>query len=434
MSTLQDVIYELLAWLIVALLAGLLGGGLWLSLRARGQPLLPPQRYRLVPWGVAEVILIAIVAYVVIPPIVFQALKSMGFYPWLYGPDFQFPKLADDADKIPAIINSRLGIWIEIFSTPFQIACIPLLLYLSNGTRPYQIGLTGHRWARDIVLACISWFIFSLPVMGVNFLAGWLYALVAHKEPETHPIVILARTQPKSLEVVAIIFMAMIKAPVWEELLFRGVVQNWLAARSWGGELAITLAVIVAFFGRDKAGLWPMAFILAMLPGYFLTAQATWRWLPDSQAIRAIYGTSLLFAAFHSSVWPTPVALFFLSLGLGYLALRTQSLVGPMVLHSLFNAVASVAIFLTPQPAPEIENGKQATSANIFVPSASTSNTVPTSWLPRRTYPSAIALPARGDTTDDVTWPTSLPSRDSFAPRGAATLPASFRPTRDRFT
>ena len=42
----------------------------------------------------------------------------------------------------------------------------------------------------------------------------------------------------------------------------------------------------------------------------------------------AIYGTSLLFAAMHSGVWPSPIALFVLGLGLGWLAYRTRSLVG----------------------------------------------------------------------------------------------------------
>jgi membrane protease YdiL (CAAX protease family) len=55
----------------------------------------------------------------------------------------------------------------------------------------------------------------------------------------------------------------------------------------------------------------------------------------------------VLFAAMHSSVWPTPVALLVLGLALGTLAARTKSLVGPIVVHALFNAVTCVGLLLS---------------------------------------------------------------------------------------
>lgn len=61
----------------------------------------------------------------------------------------------------------------------------------------------------------------------------------------------------------------------------------------------------------------------------------------------AVFGTALLFGMLHVGVWPTPIPLFVLGLGLGWLAWRTQSLVGPIVLHALFNAVGSLR-FLSP--------------------------------------------------------------------------------------
>jgi membrane protease YdiL (CAAX protease family) len=64
---------------------------------------------------------------------------------------------------------------------------------------------------------------------------------------------------------------------------------------------------------------------------------------PDSPAV---FGTALLFASIHSAVWPTPVPLFVLGLALGVLASRTGSLVGPIVLHALFNAVTCVTLLV----------------------------------------------------------------------------------------
>jgi membrane protease YdiL (CAAX protease family) len=58
----------------------------------------------------------------------------------------------------------------------------------------------------------------------------------------------------------------------------------------------------------------------------------------------AVFATALLFGATHSFAWPTPIALFVLGLGLGYLAVRTRSLVAPVVVHCLFNAVSFVIL------------------------------------------------------------------------------------------
>jgi len=47
----------------------------------------------------------------------------------------------------------------------------------------------------------------------------------------------------------------------------------------------------------------------------------------------------------HSFAWLSPVALFVLALGLGWLAYRMRSLAGPIVLHGLFNAVSCAPLF-----------------------------------------------------------------------------------------
>ena len=65
----------------------------------------------------------------------------------------------------------------------------------------------------------------------------------------------------------------------------------------------------------------------------------------------AVYGSSLLFAVTHAG-WPDPVPLFLLALVLGWLQYRTQSLVGPITLHALFNLVAFIALYGSVATAP----------------------------------------------------------------------------------
>lgn len=83
----------------------------------------------------------------------------------------------------------------------------------------------------------------------------------------------------------------------------------------------------------------PTLFVVIMLPGLFIAPRIVRRWLPDPQDVQAIYGVALLFAASHSFAWPSPVPLFPLGIALGYLAYRTQSLVAPIVLHTVFNSI-----------------------------------------------------------------------------------------------
>ena len=57
-------------------------------------------------------------------------------------------------------------------------------------------------------------------------------------------------------------------------------------------------------------------------------------------ADHGVYGSAALFAAVHSAVWPTPIPLFALGLGLGWVAVRTKGLLAPFLVHGLFNTVS----------------------------------------------------------------------------------------------
>jgi membrane protease YdiL (CAAX protease family) len=405
---------------------------LWLSMRRRA--LFAPQRYRFVPWSGLELAILLLLIFVGIPAIIQGILDRSGFFTWLYGANFRIPDLANGAPQADPLAQARVLMWHNLFAYPLQIMCIPVLLRLASGTRPYQLGLTTHRWRSNVVLGCLAWLFVTPVVYGLNFLVNEIYLRQGIK-PQSHPIDFLARHQPSTTELGILVFLAVVFAPIAEELIFRGLLLNWLATRPWGGQLAMAGSLAIAYTQSPAwAGIWPMVFVLAMVPGFVYVSVATWSWLPDPDATRAIYGTALLFAAFHTSVWPSPIPLLVLGLGLGYLAYRTQSLIGPMVLHALFNAVSAVTFFYpVPEPPPP-PNGNDATSAVQLLPSLATVNDVPGSWLPRRTYPSAMAVPNRSDRTDEVTYPTSVPSRNSLAPWGATFSLASFRPTSERFT
>jgi membrane protease YdiL (CAAX protease family) len=78
-----------------------------------------------------------------------------------------------------------------------------------------------------------------------------------------------------------------------------------------------------------------------MMVAYF-ALRFTWY----SYAAAGIFATALLFSCAHVSAWPQPMPLFFLGVVLAWLAYRTQSVLAPIVVHSLFNAVACVELLL----------------------------------------------------------------------------------------
>jgi membrane protease YdiL (CAAX protease family) len=269
-------------------------------------------------------------------------IMGLGVKHWYY---------SDDAAELP----NRLGLWVRTLAWPFQLLTFPLLFSALSGTRLDQLGLTTRRFGHNVLAGIAGMLALTPPVLGVYWLVRYLYAQSGEHGVESHALEVIARQSLFPAEWVMLVFTATVAAPFLEELTFRGVLQPWLAARRWGGHLAMVgaLTLAVAFRGDDLFAAWPKGirsltlaaspalFVLALVPIYLLVY-----WRSRTPLGPALFGTSLLFACVHTSVWPTPVPLFVLALGLGALAQRTRSLVGPIVLHGLFNGVSCVQLLL----------------------------------------------------------------------------------------
>lgn len=297
---------------------------------------------RPVPWTGAEIGLCLFLAWLFWPAAVYAALKGLDVEHWYYGED-------------AAEVQKRLGLWVNALASPFQVLTYPLVFSALSGTRLDQLGLTTRRLIRNVLTGAAVLLVLAPVVFGFWQLVRLLYRGAGEQGIEQHALEILAQQQLHPSEWVMLFFTAMIAAPLHEELTFRGVLQPWLAARRWGGHAAMlgAFALTLSVRGERLLAAWPEGifsileaaapalFVLALLPLYFVV-WATSRTPLDP----AIFGTSLLFACIHSSVWPTPIPLFVLALGLGELAQRTRSLVGPIVLHSLFNGISCVQLLV----------------------------------------------------------------------------------------
>lgn len=357
-----------LAWLVMGG-AGAAAALVVRWLRPAADRPLPHQRRRAIPWT-GQLVGVAFLAFVLAPDIVLPYIDQAALARSMYGRDVD-----------PATATSLARCVADLVSLPLLVAVWAGLLSLAGG-RPI-VNRDPDRLAANYLDGYWTWLVITPLVYVVNYAALVGYFQVVHNRPAEHPIVraLLAGSSPAGV-VAALAAQAIIAAPVKEELFFRGIVQPWLATKAWGGDVAMFLAAAFGLMIHSPAGIpftdapsaagaaAPVLFVLAVLPAYRL--MDWWdlsRWLPvrdpeaRRRAARAIVGTSLLFANFHANVWPTPVPLFVLALGIGWLAYRTQGVTAPIVLHTLFNAIVFAALVFQPHDAPRMAPGEVTPSS-----------------------------------------------------------------------
>jgi membrane protease YdiL (CAAX protease family) len=381
----RELLVGLMAWLALAAATALPVAGLW-GLYLRGKSLLPPRRTRLVPWTGFEIFLILLLNEILIPKLVYEGLNRIHFFAWVYQTD-----LTPNGDRL---VNARLGIWLMLFSFPLQFITLLAVLRILSSTRSYQVGLTTAHGRRNVVLGWLGWLVLTPAVLFINYVVVYGCTFWLKEPVQMHPIMLLVDKQPLPLEWLLVLFSALVAAPVMEELFYRGVLQPWFASRPWGGSAAMIASFLVALLpwvsriseeravvkgkpalvmdtrpvkSTDNASsktaeeekgsvrrqpllvvadLEPPLFVLLLVPCYVAAPHLGRRWIPEAAAARAVFGTALLFAMRHANVWPTPIPLFVLALGLGYITYRTRSLVPSILWHSLFNAVNFVQLIL----------------------------------------------------------------------------------------
>jgi membrane protease YdiL (CAAX protease family) len=369
MNILEEIQLTARAWGILAGPAILLGLAVWLTLPQRWSFSLPPQRERAMPWTGWEVAL-ALLAAVLLP--------DLG-RAWM---EFTFGAVTEE----DTLYLRYLGVAI---SYPLVVALVLTVLIVRRNTRPYQLGIHAWRWRQGIVLGIVAWLLSTPLVEGTNILVSWIHWQWKGNVPKPHDLVKLVQGSDPGLGWTLLLLVALLLGTILEEFTFRGVLQRWMGKMAWRGHLILLLAFLLAL-GGDQL-LTPTAlFVLVLAPGFhfcplfffpffpirgnyprpqiprelsegitehpdafqsnskpgLLEAMARLgdpRWQdPRLNQPRAVYATAVFFASVHP--WPTPVPLFLLGLLLGWCAWRTQSLVAPLTLHILFNAVACVEL------------------------------------------------------------------------------------------
>ena len=310
---------------------------------SRSDPSNPPAR-PVTGIEIVCVVLLPILCFVVVN----QLLKAAGFFEWFYGPEESVP-----------LSRVRQGLWITAIGAPLQVVSALIFLRSGVGVPLADIGLTTRNLGRNVLGGLAFALIFVPGTYGIQALA--ISALEATgSKPQEHPFAQLGSTGLLPSEWALLLFGAVVVAPIWEELVFRGLIQAWAMRNGRRGSLAVLgLAALLA--GQVVATAWvpaptalelavklaPLWFLALLVGVYFLVERRDAAW-------GGLFASAVLFAWIHVGVWPSPVPLVWLALGLGWLAWRGRSLVGAVVLHAVFNAVACVALWY----APNVENDR----------------------------------------------------------------------------
>src|SRR5262249_680612 len=90
-------------------------------------------------------------------------------------------------------------------------------------------------------------------ILSLNDLVVRLYGLLVKVPTQQHALVQLTRTPLLPFEWVFWVIVAVVIAPVLEEILFRCAVQGYVLARPLGGYIVVVLAILIAYAGSTEA-------------------------------------------------------------------------------------------------------------------------------------------------------------------------------------
>ena len=299
--------------------------------RRAGEPLVPQVRRWSVPWSVEFFILFpfaAIAPMGLIQPL----LLASGFYPAIYGAG------------VPESSWLPMGpLWSAVVFVPIWIGSLVLMkrtLYPEwKPTGPATVGTISSR----IALGVGSWLAIHPLVWIVHFVVTIVFLSIGWNADE-HPLAKSFREGRPAIDRILLVIQAAIATPLLEEVLFRGLLLPWILGKKYraGVTLGIAATLAVALSAENPDGeltlrLGPVLFAAILIAGWVLLHYKLHR---KERTIGAVYASAALFAVVHSQVWPTPIPLFVLGLGLGWLAVRTRGILAPTIVHGLFNLVS----------------------------------------------------------------------------------------------
>jgi membrane protease YdiL (CAAX protease family) len=277
------------AWLGALSLALLVGSGLvWAAVVRRlvaGKPPVEFERRYPAPWSGLDVVVLAL-------GIVFFEVVAAAFVGGTAGE----PSHGISAASLAAQSAARLA-WL-VFALAYLVA--------ARGAYLDDLGFDTSRLRFDARLGGLAFLAALVPVFAVQ----WFFVFVLDM-PSKHPLVVTVEGHPSVATMVLATFLAVVVAPLFEEFVFRVLLQGWLENQQ------VQIRERRAGGGDQKPGFAPIVI------------------------------ASVVFAGMHMGYGPDPFALFVLSLVLGYVYRQTHRIFPSLVLHACVNGWAMLSLWLT---------------------------------------------------------------------------------------
>ncbi len=330
----------------------------WLAFRKSGKPLLPHWRPWGGPWSFFEVIVVILVIEQLVPMTIQNLLEQSEITSGTPVQAFPQSEPSGAVAGMPATLaaqkqqadtaKKKRYLLANVLALPLQLT---LLLGACRMLYPDWWFLERPKLSAQILLAIIGWAAITFLVHGLNVLLTILFAVLEWQR-DIHPLVKLAGRP--FIESALVCLQACVAAPIIEEIVFRGVILSWAIAsrnkratpdipsnlRPWV-IASLGLMYTIALFAVGYQRIGAIIFSFSLVVGVAVVGIIFRR---KKRTACAIYSSAAFFAAVHSSVWPSPIPLFVLGLGLGWLAVRTRSVLVPIIVHALFNAVSAVVL------------------------------------------------------------------------------------------
>ncbi|WP_406700440.1 CPBP family intramembrane glutamic endopeptidase [Singulisphaera sp. Ch08] len=339
--------------------SGVIGSWSWVIWRVRnGQAILPRLlEPKPVPWGLGSVVLVVFTWLIVNVGLITIYLKVTEGVP---------PAVAKAGKAVGPAVTRTLGFTEQMVVTSLingvLLLAIPVLLMLTSRARLADLGIERRRLGQQLLVGTLAFFLVSPFVYALNGLAVLIW------KPESHPLEKMIRNESSMGIAELAVLSAVLLAPAAEELIFRGVIQRWLSKifnprpidEVWFDEPAVPFELPPLQEDEspvDRVSIVPSDRGPSLDESPFLPPSSPARTRstspqldlstdPDRVRMQPIVLTSILFALVHFPQWPAPLAIFFLSLGLGYVFERSGSLIAAMVMHALFNGLGTLLLFV----------------------------------------------------------------------------------------
>ncbi len=391
----------LINWLVLATMFGALASWVWVVPRLlRHRPVLPETplvERRTPPWGIGTMLLLVTAWFLVsmfAPQRYAAATRGKHDRPRAEAAVHDVKKPGAEpaldangrhaeAESLPWGLSLTELMFVQAAINSILIVLLPVIARLTSGIRLRGLGLSLRAWRTQVAVGTVA-VLFLMPIVYTVQLVCVQFLDIPDPEHRRHPVERMIRDNFSPGVAYLALLTAVILAPAFEELLFRGFIQSWLVKTfdRLGGRSRRPLDDEDAEIPDWDAENEPQSTAAPEIatarhdvmldeiddPGTFRKPTPKDADDPDrpgssARTYAAIVLTSLIFAALHAPQWPAPIPLFILSLGIGLVYQRTGSLLAAICMHAIFNGFSTLTLLSIalepprekPAPGPVLE-------------------------------------------------------------------------------